>query len=454
MYMNKPQRIRDPLHNLIEFGTSELEYALWRIIQTASFQRLRRIKQLGFSEIVYPGATHTRFAHSLGVYHIAKKLLDKIEKSTEILGAQALIAALVHDVGHGPFSHAFEDVGKRLGLKMAKHEDVSDAIIRGYDIGEVLNDAFGGVYSSGVADIIKAPEPSKIYGAVVSSQFDADRLDYMQRDRLMTGTQLGGVDFTWLLSNLEIGEVPWGDETKRIGTKPTFILGPKAIYAAESYILSLFQLYPTVYYHKTTRGVEKLFTSLLTRLFSLVQNDDYCKTNLPSNHPLVLFAKEPESLEKALALDDTVIMGCLPLMSDAEDPLIKNFSERILQRKLFKCIDIRAQLHNRLYADDAINAEQAKIQEKIQEWTEANNNTDEPRILFDAGKRDPYKRLEEEGPLNRIMIKDFSGEVADISTHSKIIAAIQPFKFFRVYLAEDDGEAKDFVNSLLKDVKK
>lgn len=218
----KHQRIRDPLHDLIEFGDDPFEQILWRVLQTPSFQRLRRVKQLGFSEYVYPGATHTRFSHCIGAYHIAKNLLRVIRERSAAqqfnatLAQHAIAAALVHDVGHGPFSHAFEDIGKKLHLKMAKHEDVSDAIIRSGDVGKIFDEMHTGL-SANIADLIRAPGPSKIYGAVVSSQFDADRLDYMQRDRLMTGTRLGKIDLAWLTANLEIADVPWGLAVKNLG---------------------------------------------------------------------------------------------------------------------------------------------------------------------------------------------------------------------------------------------
>lgn len=461
---SKCQRIRDPLHDLIEFCNEPFERTLWRVVQAPSFQRLRRIKQLGFSEYVYPGATHTRFSHSLGEFHIAKYLLDVIRERSEngqfdsTLAQYATAAALVHDVGHGPFSHAFEDVGKKLNLKMASHEDVSDAIIRHGDIGKALDVEYMGL-STNVANLVRAPGPSKIYGAVVSSQFDADRLDYMQRDRLMTGTQLGRIDFAWLMANLEIGDVAWGADEEQIGTKQTFVLGAKSIHAAETYVLGLFQLYLTVYLHKATRGVEKIFTELLLRIFFLVQDGDKScrKANLPQNHPLLAFAREPDSLDNALRLDDTVIMGALPLMVEAKDPSVRNFSQRIQTRVFYKCMDIREQLLQNGIREESIALAQEKLRAAIQDWSACNQDPDKPtRILIDSGRREPYKEIEEQkGPLNQIMVNTLApkAKIVDIKNRSAIIQAIKPFEFFRVYTADEDHEAKKFIEDAIKGAK-
>ena len=210
----KRQRIRDPLHNLIEFQADEFESVMWRVIQTPPFQRLRRVKQLGFSEFVYPGATHTRFAHSVGVFTTARQLVNVIKvhlggnRFESSRANMCLAAALVHDLGHGPFSHAFEDVGRRFNLKMASHERLSDILIRNSEVSGVLKD-LGSGFASDVADVIGSAGPKNIFGAVVSSQFDADRLDYMRRDRLMTGTHHGGIDFDRLLSNMKWRSLGW-----------------------------------------------------------------------------------------------------------------------------------------------------------------------------------------------------------------------------------------------------
>jgi HD superfamily phosphohydrolase len=448
--MAKAQRIRDPLHNLIEFDGQQTDQALWRIVQTPQFQRLRRIRQLGFSEFVYPGATHTRFAHSLGVWHIAKKLLKIIQlqapdKHNEIFRKQALAAALLHDIGHGPFSHAFEEAGKTLALNMVRHEEVSDVIIR-EKMNTILDEEFGLGFSANVAKLIKSG-PSGIYGAVVSSQFDADRLDYMQRDRLMTGTQIGGIDFNWLLTNLETGRIPWGDEDQQRGTRQTFVLGPKAIHAAEAYLLGLFQLYPTVYYHKTTRGAEKLFTQVLIRIFSLVRDGEADKSNLPRNHPLLLFAQQPESLDRALALDDAVILGALPLMADAEDASLGNFAGRLRDRKLFKCVDVRERLKQTISSEEELNIAQDRVRQQVDQWSRDSGMLP---ILQDTGQRIPYKAFEEEETLNRIMVRSSSGKIVDISEYSPVIKACCPFSFYRLYYDADDVEAANNIDRAIQ----
>jgi HD superfamily phosphohydrolase len=355
----RPQRIRDPLHNLVEFKADEFANTMWRVVETRSFQRLRRVKQLGFSDLVFPGATHSRLAHSIGVFHTARQLMKVIEnhmgqRSFEPTPAHvALAASLVHDLGHGPFSHAFEEVGRRLGLQTADHEYVTDALIRDSEVSEALR-PLGSGFASDVADVIKRSGPVTLYDAVVSSQFDADRLDYIRRDRLMTGSEHAAIDFTWLLANLQVGEVEYGVDDQKVGTIKTFVLGPKAVHAAEAYVLGLFQLYPTVYYHKATRSAEKIFTELLVRSISLISDGSAAPTGIPENHPIMRFAKEP-NVENILSLDDAVIWGALSMMADAADHTVSQFAVRLRDRQLYKCADVRARLAEQ-FGEEAIGA--------------------------------------------------------------------------------------------------
>jgi len=460
--MPKQQRIRDPLHDLIQFDVerSQLEGVLWRVLQTRPFQRLRRIKQLGFSDFVYPGATHSRLLHSVGVFHTARRLMRVIEKYVPAKDArvdQALAAALVHDLGHGPFSHAFEKIGERFDLKMANHEAVSDMLIRSGEVSEVLRD-MGSGFANDVADMVSGSGTPTIYSAVVSSQFDADRLDYMRRDRLMVGSQHAGIDFEWLVENLEVGEVQHGVDETSLKPVQTFVLGRKAIFAAEAYVLGLFQLYPTVYFHKATRGAEKIYTELLTRTITLIKDGSIEKTGLPKTHPLVRFAQTPDNIDCALSLDDTVIWGGLSLMADSNDKWIGSLAERLRDRKLYKCVDVRAKIaHDKddgvassSEADEVCAGIRDEIVKCLDEWS-AKSPDEPPRILLDEVERSPYKELTEEakGPLSQINIRTEGDHLADLSKRSNVVAALKTYKAFRLYHADGDDEARKKIMEIL-----
>jgi hypothetical protein len=454
------QRVRDPLHDLVEFFDTELDRALWEVVQTRPFQRLRRVKQLGFSDLVYPGATHSRLAHSIGVFHTARQLMGVVRryKNEPIVENKALTAALVHDLGHGPFSHAFEKVGKRLNLKLADHENMSDLLIRDSEVSDVLLKKIGRGFADDVADIIKKDGVKQVQHAVVSSQFDADRLDYMRRDRLMTGTQHSAIDFTWLIANLEVAKVPYGVDDQPLGEVETFVLGPKAIHAAESFVLGLFQLYPTVYMHKATRGAELLFTELLVRVVELVQSGDIRNTGLSKAHPLVVFARNPEKRDVALALDDSVVWGALSLMESASDELVKDFSTRIRDRKLWKCIDIRTVVSSKIDPRGSNSEELVEkidkccvaISEKLTEWDKAAPEK-RPRVLMDRDNRTPYKPVGvSKGPLDRINVQTSGGDLVDLNDRSNVVAALKVFELFRSYVDRDDADAESSVHKIVE----
>ncbi len=346
---NKPQRIRDPVHDLIEFSTGAFDQMCWRIIQTRPFQRLRRIKQLGFSELVYPGATHSRFAHSVGVFETARRLAKVIEELQgdgydRLRAFEAIAAALVHDLGHGPFSHAFEEVFEALGIEA--HEAMSDRLIQETEVKDELN-GFSPDFATKVAKIVSDKVPADIYAAIVSSQFDSDRLDYMRRDRLMSGVQSSAIDFAWLMANLEVQRVSIGQDESKVKEVETLVVGQKATLAAEAYVLGLFHLYPTVYFHKTTRGAEKLLTALLSRTLRLALDSPGNKAGLAEAHPLVRYAREPDNLNYFCDLDDTVVWGALPLLAEAEDKCVSELAHRLINRRLFKAIDVTSILQTK-----------------------------------------------------------------------------------------------------------
>ena len=461
----KIQRIRDPLHNLIEFHTdSELERVLWGVMATRPFQRLRRVKQLGFSDLVYPGASHSRFAHSVGVFHTARQLMGVVVRhgGERRPGREniALAAALVHDLGHGPFSHAFEKVGKRLGLKLADHEHMSDRLIRDGEVAEALR-PLGGGFANDVADIIKKDGATTIHNGVVSSQFDADRLDYMRRDRLMTGAQVAGIDFDWLIANLEIADAPIVVDDEQVGSVPTFALGAKALLAAEAYVLGLFQLYPTVYFHKATRGAEGLFTELLVKVVELVKEGSFVKTGLPRTHPLVRFALNPEDIEIALSLDDTVVWGALSLMAESEDLAINEFATRLRDRRLYKCLDVRslvAQKLNPSSQGDPDLAEKidrccATIKESLTIFKK-DYDSHGAVLLIDSAERSPYSSGSGSAGFNQINILNEARQLVDLQTRSQVVASLKAFQLFRVYLPDEAAAQRKQVVEIIDRVLK
>lgn len=454
-YFDKTQRIRDPLHNMTVFAGDHGEH-LWRLIQTQPFQRLRRIKQLAFSEMVFPGATHTRFAHSLGVLHTAQELMKVVKQQQRDISRDerkertALYAALLHDVGHGPFSHAFESAMKDCIADWEDHEVLSQRIITETEIGNILCEV-DEPFPQQVADMLRDDGLKTIHNAIVSSQFDADRLDYMRRDRMMTGSQHAAIDFEWLIGNLEVGEYTPTVDGEALPARPTLVLGRKAAQAADGYVLGLFQLHQTIYNHKATRGVEKLFSALLSRVFTLNRDGHVEATGLSGNHPLLKFFDNPSNLDAFLKLDDTVILGSLSLLADASDPTISEFAKRIRDRKLYQCLDIYGKVYEKLSAcgvNEDLGAEAYRktnaIHLELAEHGHARNER-VPRILCDGTQRLPNDSTKEP-----ILIRQRDGGLKDILETSDVVQNLRVFYVGRAYFDRDDADAETIINAAIE----
>ncbi len=242
--------IRDPIH-----GQIRLEETILKIIDTPQFQRLRRIKQLGFANLVYPGANHTRFEHSLGVMHIASKLTDNLE---------IVVAALLHDIGHPPFSHSSERIVKKY-LRY-EHEDVK-RIIDG-ELKDVLKE-----YGFSLNKISKHIR----FNPIISGEIDTDRMDYLVRDSYYTGVAYGVFDVERLI-----------DKTYFDGKR--LIIESGGLKAAESLLISRYMMYPTVYYHHVCRIARKMYEKALEFLIdegfdakNLLHMDDFDVVSLMRN---------------------------------------------------------------------------------------------------------------------------------------------------------------------------
>ncbi len=262
----------------------------------------------------------------------------------------AVIAALLHDLGHGPFSHTFESVQRSRGVTK-RHEKWTAEIIRNAEGGiRPLLDAYrpGSDFTGEVAGLLEAEDPVDIYHAVVSSSFDADRLDYLRRDRLMTGTGAGAIDFDWLMEQLRVRDVEIeaadADDEDEPVKVPTFCFDAKALPAAEQFLLARYTLHEQVYLHKTTRCVEHMIARLLSRLADLAKDSDSIRsTGLDERHPLVrFFQPDGATLVNYLALDDVVVAGAIERMVESQDASIADLAQRLRERRLYKTLDLRA----------------------------------------------------------------------------------------------------------------
>jgi HD superfamily phosphohydrolase len=248
------KKVYDEIHGYIELD----ELAL-RIIDLDVFQRLRRIKQLGVTFYVYPGAVHTRFSHSLGVYHIIKKLSERLSREGYISRDDLPLleaSALLHDVGHLPYSHALETFYTRITNQRFEHEDLSrEVVLNDPGVSETLSEF--GIDKHEVASIIYGTHREPLYNQLMSSDLDVDRMDYLVRDSLHTGVTYGSIDLDRLL------------ETTTVDRDGNIAVKDKGLIAVENFYIARLHMYRGVYYHKTSLGYELLLTHIWGELLDI-----------------------------------------------------------------------------------------------------------------------------------------------------------------------------------------
>ena len=430
--MVSTKRIRDPIHGLIRFeAASEVDQLAWRLLDTPEMQRLRGIKQLGFLHLVFPGATHTRFGHSIGVYHVARQLLDVIRRELGPDGFDpgrariAALAALLHDIGHGPLSHVFEKSERAVGGP-GNHEFWSRAIVCGDTaVSQILEEAAAGLAGE-VADEICGEGPDDLYSSVVASHFDADRLDFLQRDRRMTGVATGSIDLTWLLDSLRVETL-----APRWGGGRGLVLAPKGLRSAEEYLLARINLYRQVYLHKTSRGAELMFEAALMRLSELLADGSIALTGLTRPHPLLDHVGDDRSLASFLALDDEVVGGALAQMAAARDPHLAELASRLRQRRIFKCFDVGARIPER-GLEFSIRF-RARLRAEAPVW----GLVEGLDLLSDEAEIDAISRSGPHGPGSQrpVLVKPSPGGApVEITSVSRLVASIAPERVLRFYV--------------------
>ena len=319
---NKKKIFNDPVYGFISLPFN----LIFDIIEHPFFQRLRRIKQLGLTHLVYPGALHTRFHHAMGAMHLTMKALDVIEskgqKVTKKERKATLIAILLHDIGHGPFSHALEYsiVGN------VTHEDISTFFM------QHLNKTFDGKLGLAI-QIFENKYKKPFLHQLVSSQLDMDRLDYLKRDSFFTGVSEGVISSERIISMLHVNN---GD----------LVIEAKGIYSIEKFIIARRLMYWQVYLHKTVLSAERLVVNILQRAKELALNGaelfctDALRYFLYSNHDKQSFEEIPETLIRFSELDDFDITASIKMWQNHSDPILSSLCKSLINRNLYK-IDIR-----------------------------------------------------------------------------------------------------------------
>jgi HD superfamily phosphohydrolase len=321
----RPKLFRDPVHDIIAFDQNDpIERALFELVNAPEVQRLRRIRQLGMTFLVYHGAEHSRFTHSLGVCHLALRIhRHLIGPRRADLDALALgAAALLHDVGHGAFSHVMERISG------VHHEVHSLAVLAdpASQVHQVLR-AVDPALPDRIARILTHDEDEAVLSALVSSQLDADRMDYILRDRLATGVKIGTYDLARIIAMMEL-------------TGEGLIVRDRALEAVEGYLIARFHMYKQVYLHKATRSAERMLEGAFRRARELcAQGYTFEWDPAPDGLRRLLRAETPTVAEH-LELDDYDVWLALKRWSREADPILARLAGGILDRRLYKTVDI------------------------------------------------------------------------------------------------------------------
>lgn len=309
--MNKNKIINDPVYGFIT-----IPYPfLFDLIEHPYFQRLRRIQQLGLTNYVYPGAQHTRFAHALGAMHLMDQTLnvlkDKGAQISEEEALGALIAILLHDVGHGPYSHTLEHT-----ILPIHHEELSLLMM------EELNKTFDGKLSMAI-QIFKGTYKRAFFHQLVSSQLDLDRMDYLTRDSFFTGVSEGVIGYGRIIHMLRVVD-------------DQIVVEEKGIYSIEKYLTARSIMYWQTYLHKTVLSAEKMLVSILERIKEIYMDyDNWVVT--PALHNIIMAKDRSEvKLEDYVSIDDHDIMVLVKSLVRHPDKVLSVLSDGIVNRKLLK----------------------------------------------------------------------------------------------------------------------
>lgn len=310
--------VNDPVYGFVSVPRG----LLCELINHPAFQRLSRIRQLGMSALVYPGATHTRWAHSLGAYHLMREAFRSLkEKGVFVFDIEeegAEIAILLHDIGHGPFSHVLE----HTLIEHLSHEEITRALMRR------LNREFGGALGMAI-QIYSDEYPKRFLHQLICSQLDTDRLDYLCRDSFYTGVREGNIGAARLIKMLSVAD-------------DRLVVEGKGLYSVENYLMARRLMYWQVYLHKTAVAAEEMLRAALerakeltrggVRLFASPQLEYFLRSEVQTSH----FEEDEECINHFLNLNDSDILCALGVWQHSEDAVLSALAGGFVNRRLFK----------------------------------------------------------------------------------------------------------------------
>ena len=384
---------RDPVHNYVHVD----HQVIYDLINTKEFQRLRRIKQLGTSGYTFHGGEHSRFSHCLGAYEIARRITKIFNEKYQANwdsheSLLTMTAALLHDLGHGAYSHTFER------LFDTNHEDITRQIITSPET--EIHQALVQVspdFPEKVASVINHTYPNKQVVQLISSQIDVDRMDYLLRDSFFTGASYGQFDLTRILR--VICPVENGIAFKRNG-----------MHAVEDYVVSRYQMYMQVYFHPASRAMEVLLQNLLKRAkFLYPAQKDYFALSSPN---LIPFFENRVTLQDYLALDDGVMNTYFQVWMTSPDKILSDLAQRFINRKVFKSIVFSQENEGHL---DIMRDLVGQVGFDPDYYTAIHRNFDLPYDFY---------RPDVEKPRTQIEILQKDGSLAELSSLSPIVHSL------------------------------
>jgi HD superfamily phosphohydrolase len=376
----KRKIINDPVYGFITISHPLIFF----ILEHPYYQRLRRIQQMAMASMVYPGAVHTRLHHSLGAYHLMGNAVAELRSKGIAISAEEEIAVkcaiLLHDIGHGPYSHALEN---RV-LEGVHHETMSLAIM------QMLNKECGGALELAI-QIFTNQYHQPFLHQLISGQLDMDRMDYLSRDSFFSGVSEGVIGYDRILKMLTV----WNGQ---------LMVEEKGIYSVEKFLIARRQMYWQVYLHKTVLAAEKMMVKIIERVRAIYSTND---KELPTLTALDYFLAHPnpsltdENISRFCSLDDYDVMHAIKRWSKHSDPILSLLCNRLLNRQLFHC-----RIQAAPFSPDYL---QQKQQELLQQY--AINEADLPFVCFTGEASNTLYQLKDE----RIQVLFKDGTVTDIS---------------------------------------